>query len=717
MESNLIDILKGLNERQLEAVKYVDGPLLVLAGAGSGKTKVLTTRIAYLIQNGIGLDNILAITFTNKAAGEMKSRISKLLGYYTRNMQISTFHSFGLTLIKENYEYLGYDKNFVIFDSEDTLTIIKKIIKELNLDKDKYNPKAIRSKISSLKNDLIEPDMYKKYVATEYDENTYKIYKKYDETLYQNNSLDFDDLLILPIKLFMNKPDILKRYQEKFKYILIDEYQDTNEAQYKLTKMLASRYKNICCVGDADQAIYGFRGANYKNILNFERDYKDAKIINLEENYRSTTTILDAANSVIRNNKNRKEKNLFSKLGVGEKIEYYRATTGIDEVYYVVSKIKELSFNCKLKDIVILYRTNAQSRSFEDGLLKSNIPYKIVGGVNFYSRKEIKDLLAYLRIIINQNDNVSLERVINTPKRGIGTKTITSLMEQANLNNTSIYDAIISGKELLFKNIIEDLKTNVDKMSLVDFIDLVLDKSGLLAELKKEKTLDSEIRIENLEEFKSVAKAFEEESGVVSLSDFLLNISLITDNSEVKDESSDAVNLMTIHAVKGLEFPYVFLVGMEERLFPHVNCLDSEEEIEEERRLCYVAITRCMKKLFITNARLRLLYGIDQVNPISRFLTEIDSDLILNINEKQIEKTKEIDYNKNISGEVRDNYEEKDMTYEVGDFVYHENFGAGTVREIIENKKNPKLTLLKIAFKLPYGIKTLIYSHKSLKKM
>ena len=715
-----MDFLDNLNDRQLEAVKYINGPLLVLAGAGSGKTKVLTTRIAYLIENGISPSNILAITFTNKAASEMKSRISKLIGYSSRSMQISTFHSFGLTLIKENYEYLGYDKNFVIFDSDDSLTIVKKIIKEMNLDKEKFNPKAIRNKISGLKNDLIEPSMYKKYIQTEYDEVVYEVYKKYDDSLYKNNSLDFDDLLILPIKLFTKRSDILEKYQEKFKYILIDEYQDTNEAQYKLTKMLASKYKNICSVGDIDQAIYGFRGANYKNILNFEKDYKNTKIINLEENYRSTKTILDAANSVIKNNKNRKEKNLFSNLGIGDKIEYYRASTELEEVAFVIDKIKDLmNENISLNDMVILYRTNAQSRSFEDGLLKANIPYKIVGGINFYFRREIKDLLAYLRIIHNSNDNVSLERVINVPKRGIGEKTLSNLINVASLSNTSMYDAISCGKELSFKNIIEDLKTKVDTMSLVDFIDLVLDKSGLRDELKNEKTLEAEVRLENLEEFKSVARTFEEENGVISLEEFLLNVSLISDNSKIK-EITNGVSLMTIHAVKGLEFPYVFLVGMEERLFPHLNSLDTEEEIEEERRLCYVAITRCKTKLFITNARQRLMYGDYQINAVSRFISEIDSSLINDLSRKVIEKNNNLDYNRNVSDlkvNKNDNYEEKEMNYKVGDFVYHENFGAGTVLEVIENKKNPKLTLLKIAFKLPYGIKTLIYSHKSLSKM
>ena len=715
-----MDILENLNKEQIEAVKHIDGPLLVLAGAGSGKTKVLTTRIAYLISLGVSPDNILAITFTNKAAGEMKERISKLVGFSSKFMQISTFHSFGLKIVKENYEYLGYDKNFVIFDADDTLTIIKKILKDKNLDPDKFNPRAIRSQISKLKNDLIDSKKYSSFSLTEFEKVVLEVYKKYESELIKNNSLDFDDLLILPIKLFEKRKDLLLMYQERYKYILIDEYQDTNEAQYKLTKLLASKYKNICCVGDADQAIYGFRGANYKNILNFESDYKNALVIKLEENYRSSKTILDAANSVIKNNKNRKSKNLYSNLGIGDKITYYRANSGLDEVKYVVNKIKELKDNLvSLSDIVVLYRTNAQSRVFEDGLMKAGIPYKIVGGLNFYSRMEIKNLLAYLRLICNSNDNVSLERIINVPRRGIGTKTISNLYDKSYLFNVSLYDAIDSGKELVFKNMIEELKSIKDTMSLVEFIDLVLDKSGLRKELVEEKTLEADIRLENLEEFKSVAKSFEDEMGVVSLDDFLLNVSLITDNNDLK-EDNNSVSLMTIHAVKGLEFDYVFVVGLEEGLFPHQNSMFSEDELEEERRLCYVAITRCKKKLYLSNARMRLMYGSEQVYPISRFINEIDANLLENESKvvKYDEKNKKIDYNDSSEKiDVKSKYGDDEMNYKVGDLVYHEVFGMGTITNIILNEKDPKKTLLKIAFKLPYGIKTLIYSHKSLRKV
>ena len=715
-----MDLLASLNENQKEAVMYKDGPLLILAGAGSGKTRVLTTRIAYLIQEGINPYNILAITFTNKAAKEMKNRIYKLIDYFARDMQISTFHSFGLTIIKENFEYLGYDKNFVIFDSEDSLAIIKKILKDKNIDTDIYNPRVIRNKISSLKNELITPLMYKSKINGDLEEVIYEVYKKYEDNLIENNSLDFDDLLVLPIKLFTKRKDILEKYQERFKYILIDEYQDTNEAQYKLTNLLANKYKNICCVGDIDQAIYGFRGANYKNILHFEKDYKNTKIIFLEENYRSTMTILKAADSVIKHNKNRKDKKLYSNLGVGDKITYYRARTGFDEVAFVITEIKKLQEQgVSLKDMVILYRTNAQSRIFEDGLLKTNIPYKVVGGINFYSRMEIKNLLAYLRLIHNSSDNVSLERIINVPKRGIGTKSIENLLINSINNNTSMYDALSSPKELAFKDIISFLKEKKDTMPLTDFIELVLNKTGMKDEYLKEKTLEADVRLEYLEEFKSVAKSFEEENGVITLEDFLLNISLVTDNTEFKD-IENAISLMTIHSVKGLEFDYVFLVGMEENLFPHINSMENEEEIEEERRLCYVAITRSRKKLYITNARMRLLYGNDQINPVSRFVSEIDSSLIENFSVNFFEKNEKIDYNNNRDVpkvDKQENYEEKAMDYQVGDFVYHENFGSGRVVEIIPNRKDPQKTLLKIAFKLPYGVKTLIYSHKSLRKV
>ena len=697
--------ISDLNDRQQEAVLYNDGPLLVLAGAGSGKTRVLTTKIAYLMEEKeISPYNILAITFTNKAAKEMKDRITRLVGSVARNIQISTFHGFGLKLLRENCELLGYDSNFVIMDSDDSLTVVKKILKDLNYDSKLYNPKAIRNKISSCKNELMSPNDYEKYATSEYEKVVLEVYKKYEDKLKKNNSVDFDDLLILPIKLFRENSDVLQNYQERFKYVLIDEYQDTNEAQYILTKYVSAKYKNICVVGDIDQAIYGWRGANYKNILNFEKDYKDSKTILLEENYRSTKNILDAANDVIKNNKNRKDKNLWSNNGDGEKIKYYRSFNERDEAQYVIRKIKELvNREVSYRDIAVLYRTNAQSRILEEEMLKENMPYRVIGSFYFYNRKEIKDLIAYLRLIHNSRDNISLLRVINTPKRGIGLKTIDNLTLKADTLDISLYDAIDNGKELLFKKTIEDLKKVSENVTLTELIDKVLDATGMRKELEDENSLESEIRLENLEEFKSITKAFEEREGLISLEDFLLEISLVSDVEEYK-EDDNRVSLMTIHSVKGLEYDHVFVVGMEEGIFPHINSLMESSELEEERRLCYVAITRAKKDLHLVNARHRTLFGKEQVNPVSRFLNEIRSDLIVTNasdslnNETRKELKKE---------EV---FREEDVDYSVGDFVYHESFGTGRVVEVTN-------TLVSVAFKHPYGIRKLMKNHKKLSKV
>ena len=694
-------MIEELNEKQNEAVLYNEGPLLLLAGAGSGKTKVLTTKIAYLIsEKDVSPYNILAITFTNKAAKEMKERINALVGSLSKNIQISTFHSFGLKLLRENYKYLGYESNFSIMDSDDSLTIVKKILKNMGLDPKIYNPKAIRNKISSCKNELITPDAYTKFVVSEFEEVVHKVFTKYEQTLKENNSVDFDDLLILPIKLFKENKEVLEKYQERYKYILIDEYQDTNEAQYILTKMISSKYQNICCVGDNDQAIYGFRGANYKNILNFERDYPNSKVILLEENYRSTKNILDAANCVIRNNKNRKEKNLWSQKGDGEKIEYHKANDEKDEARYVINEIKKIISNGKNYDeIAILYRTNAQSRNLEEAFLQENMPYRVVGSFYFYSRKEIKDLIAYLRLIHNPKDNVSLLRVINTPKRGIGLRTIQNIIDKAEINNTSYYEAIEGSKELEFKELIEKLRKFSDNATLTELIDKTLEASGLKKELEDEKSLEADIRLENLEEFKSITRAFEEREGLVSLEDFLLEISLISDVEEYKDDTN-RVSLMTVHSVKGLEFDYVFVVGLEEGIFPHMNSMMDSSELEEERRLCYVAITRAREKLYLVNARSRMLFGQVQVNLPSRFVKEIDSNLLNTPIEKEADKTfvKE------------DKFYDEDVDYQVNDFVYHDVFGNGRVLEVTN-------TLITIAFNHPYVIKKLMKNHKALKKI
>lgn len=696
--------LEELNERQREAVLYNDGPLLIIAGAGAGKTKTLTTKIAYLIEKkNVAPENILAITFTNKAAKEMKDRLFKTIGQTAKYLQVSTFHSFGLKLLRENYDALGYDKNFVIMDSDDSLTVVKKIIKDIGYDPKIYNPRAIRNKISSCKNEMTTPEAYERYAASDFEKVVQEVYAKYEKKLQRNNSVDFDDLLLLPIELFKKNPDILNKYQDLYQYILIDEYQDTNEAQYILTKMLSAKNRKITCVGDDSQSIYSFRGANYKNILNFEKDYKDAKTILLEQNYRSTSNILDAANQVIKNNKMRKDKNLWTSRGIGEKIKYYRAYNERDEAQYVIRKIKELTNrNVEYKDIAVLYRTNAQSRVLEEEMLKENLPYRVIGSFYFYSRKEIKDLIAYLRLIHNSKDNVSLLRVINTPKRGIGLKTIENLTIQADAMGVSIYEAISSGKELEFKNQIEKLKEMSKDLTLTELIDKVLDASGMKKELEDEKTLEAEVRLENLEEFKSITKTFEEREGLISLEDFLLEISLISDVEEYKDDPN-RISLMTVHSVKGLEFDHVFVVGMEEGIFPHINSLMDNSELEEERRLCYVAITRAKDDLHLVNARRRTLFGKEQINPVSRFLGEINKDLIeTNVKDELPQKEEKIN-----TGEM---FREEDVDYQVGDFVYHETFGTGKVVEVTN-------TLVSVAFKHPHGIKKLMKNHKKLSKV
>ena len=697
--------IDNLNPKQKEAVLHKDGPMLVLAGAGSGKTKVLTSRIAYLIDNGVSPANILAITFTNKAAREMKERVINLVGYDANYIQISTFHSLGLKIIKENYEFLGYDKNFIILDSDDTLTIVKKLMKELNMNPKFYNAKQIRNKISSAKNELITPEKFKKI---EFDTQVVTLYKKYCQKLKQGNSVDFDDLLILPIKLFEISPNILESYQERYKYLLIDEYQDTNEAQYVFSKMLAAKYRNIFVVGDNDQAIYAFRGANFKNILNFEKDYPDCKTILLEENYRSTQTILNAANSVIKHNKKRKDKNLWSNNDIGEKIKYIKTDDEKSEGEFVTKEIKKLVNEKKVSydDIAVLYRTNAQSRSIEEAMLKANIPYKIIGSFYFYNRKEIKDLLCYLRLINNPKDDVSLMRVINVPKRGIGNVTIGHITDAAEQNNISMFEAITSGKELAFKQIIENLQKTCQNLSLTEMVEEVLEKSGMKEELTKEKTLENEIRLENLEEFKSITKNYEEEFGEISLDDFLNEISLVSDVTEHTD-GTNKVSLMTTHAVKGLEFDYVFIIGMEEGIFPHYNSImeGTNDAIEEERRLCYVAITRAKKDLWIINCKKRLLYGQTQCNAPSRFIAEID--------QKYIEQNKQTT---SLLNKITTKFNKKEMlnktptNYQIGDHVKHIDYGEGVVVNIDKS-------LITIAFPHPLGTKKFIKNHKSLTKV
>ncbi len=693
--------IETLNDKQKEAVQTTEGPLLVLAGAGSGKTKVLTTRIAYLVnQCDIAPYHILAITFTNKAAKEMKERIIGALGPMAYQIQISTFHSLGLLIMREHYDALGYEHNFTIIDSDDSLTLIKKILKDLNLDPKEYHPRAIRSKISGAKNELMTVEEYTKYVNTDFEEKVLEVYDRYQQKLKINNSLDFDDLLMLPIRLFREQPEILKAYQERFQYILVDEYQDTNEAQYILIKMMSAKYQNLCVVGDNDQSIYSFRGANYKNILNFEKDYPKAHVILLEENYRSTGNILRAANDVIRNNKERKEKKLWTQNEDGVKIGYHRSGDEKEEAYYVTKEIQRLiTDGVEEKEIAVLYRTNAQSRNMEEALLRAGIPYKVVGSFYFYNRKEIKDLISYLKLLYNPYDDISLLRVINVPKRGIGLKTVEALTNKASAEQTSLYHAIETGKELQFKQIITRLNEKRESCSLTELVDLILNETGMKQELVNENTIESEVRLENLEEFKSITKGFEERNGIVSLEEFLMEISLVSDVEEHKN-NNNVVTLMTVHSAKGLEFDHVFLIGMEESIFPHNNSLLDRHGLEEERRLCYVAITRAKKELHLVNAKRRMLYGMDNYNPPSRFIEEIDDNLLARDQE-------EMEFQHFLSSE---DIIDEDIEYGVGDKVHHSIFGTGVVLGI-----DPKI--LTVAFSHPHGIKKVLKGHKSLRKV
>ena len=692
-----MDYLSGLNEQQLEAVEHIDGPCLVMAGAGSGKTKVLTTRIINLIQNGINDYNILAITFTNKAAKEMRDRVDNMFG--SVRSFIGTFHSFGLKVIRENYRECGLERNFTIIDGEDGLAIIKKILKNNNYDPKKYSPYAIRNKISFIKNEMLSAAELDKFFNTDFDKLCVEVYYKYQKILEESNVVDFDDLLSKPVILFRERADILEEYQEHFQYILIDEYQDTNPVQYKMCKLLAQKHRNIFVVGDMNQSIYAFRQADYKNILNFEKDYKDCKVIKLEENYRSTNNILNAANCVISNNNNRKDLKLWSKNGDGLKIKYMRAYDERHEVTLIMSEIlKLIELGYYRHDIAVLYRTNAQSRVIEEGLLGKGIPYKVVGSFYFYNRKEIKDLIAYLRLIYNPHDGISLRRVINVPKRGIGEAAIRNLENTSEENGMSLFDNLSTKKELEFKSLIEALIKDSESSSLTELIDLILDKTGMKRELELDMSLENELRLENLMEFKSITSSFEERSGSVNLGDFLEEISLIADMQQHK-EDGDEITLMTIHSAKGLEFKVVFLVGMEEGIFPHINSLMESDGLEEERRLCYVGITRAKERLYLTNAKRRMLYGKETMNHPSRFIDEIQDDLIER--DEVAREEKKIDHE---SVYVEGNNDD----LKIGDTIDHETLGIGVVVKVDNS-------LIDVAFKS--GVKKLMKNHKSIRKV
>ena len=689
------DLLKNLNDEQIEAVKHNEGPCLVLAGAGSGKTKVLTNRIAYLIENGVRDYNILAITFTNKAAKEMRDRVYNLVGDVSSF--IGTFHSLGLRIIRENCGYLNLPSNFSIIDSDDVLTVIKKILKDMNLDTKQYSPSYIRNRISFIKNQMLSEMELDKFFNTPIDKIVVDVYYKYNERLIASAAVDFDDLLLMPVRLFEHNKEILEHYQERYKYILIDEYQDTNPVQYKLSKLLASKYKNIFVVGDMNQSIYAFRQADYHNIVNFEKDYANAKTIKLEHNYRSTNNILNAANDVICHNKERKDLRLYSDKGDGPKITYLRSYDEKHEISLVIDEINKLYLDgYEPKDVAILYRTNAQSRVIEEVFASKGIPYKIYGSYYFYNRKEIKDLISYLKLIYNDKDEISLRRIINVPKRGIGDSAIKDIELRANLNQCSMYDALESKKELEFKDIIESIKKTSENLSLTELIDEVLDKSGMKKELEDSHLIEDETRLENLMEFKSITASYEERTGSVNLGDFLEEISLVSDQAN-HTEDGNVVTLMTLHSAKGLEFPVVFMVGMEEGIFPH-NMSIMEDNIEEERRLCYVGITRAKEKLYLTNAKRRMLYGKDQMNVPSRFIAEIKDDLLekneINKEEKIIKK-----------GEM---YTKDNSDIVKGSIIDHTEYGLGAVIDVSGS-------LITVAFKC--GVKKLMKNHKSITKV
>lgn len=639
-------LLAHMNEKQREAVLHTEGPLLVMAGAGSGKTRVLTHRIAYLMeQHHVPSTNILAITFTNKAAKEMKERLVRLVGEQAQWMWISTFHSMCVRILRQESEKLGYKTSFGIADPAEQQSLMKQIVKRRNLDPDKHDPRMILHAISQAKNELQTPKEYQQLHTGYIEKITGACYEEYQKELKKNQTMDFDDLIMLTVQLFEQFPHVLAHYQQKFHYIHVDEYQDTNEAQYKLVQLLAGRHHNICVVGDADQSIYGWRGANMENILNFEKDYPTATVVLLEQNYRSTQTILQAANDVIGHNKKRKEKNLWTQNDKGEAIHYYRSQDERDEARFIVDQIRHWGRNGKqLRDIAVLYRANAQSRAVEDALVKSNIAYRMVGGHRFYDRLEIKDILAYLRLLVNPDDDMSFRRIINTPKRGMGDKTIEKLSQFAALHQWSLLEAShnailanMKGKSLATLQQFAQLFNRPEELrfsSLAAFVEEFLYSTGYIQQYELNPSLENQARLENIQEFLTVVQQFEKErvlsdtqGNAALLVEFLTDVSLLSDSTEEED-AGNAVTLMTLHAAKGLEFPVVFMIGMEDGIFPSRRSFDEENKLEEERRLAYVGITRAEEVLYVTNAYRRTLYGDSQSNPESMFLKEIRSDII-----------------------------------------------------------------------------------------
>lgn len=721
-----MSIYDTLNAEQREAVFHTEGPLLILAGAGSGKTRVLTHRIAYLIEEkGINPWNILAITFTNKAAGEMRERVDDIVGFGSESIWVSTFHSTCVRILRRHIDRLGYDNNFTIYDSDDQKTLMKDVCKLLQIDTKTYRERTILSAISSAKDEMVTPEEYELNAYGDFSKKKIaETYKEYERQLKANNALDFDDLLVKTVQLFQTQPEILEYYQDRFRYIMVDEYQDTNTVQFKLISLLAAKYKNLCVVGDDDQSIYKFRGANIQNILSFEKEFEHTKVIKLEQNYRSTSTILDAANAVIKNNVGRKAKSLWTENGEGEKIQFRQFDTAYDEAEYIVGDIRERVDNGKAAycDHAVLYRTNAQSRLFEEKMITANIPYKIVGGVNFYARKEIKDLLAYLKTIDNGKDDLAVRRIINVPKRGIGLTTVNRITEAAQQRGISFYEALCSadlvpglGRSISklesFAAMIEYFRKEAEHLSITELMEEILTETGYVEELKAEGEEEAEARLQNIDEFLNKIAAYEEscEEELPTLSGFLEEVALVADIDSL-DEESDYVVLMTLHSAKGLEFPYVYLAGMEDGIFPSYMTITADDptEIEEERRLCYVGITRAKKELAMTCARRRMIRGETQYNKMSRFLKEVPPQL-LSIG-KIVEK-EELELPKqNAYVQAKQSFQAKPfmiskpvqqfgvksgegLSYGVGDRVRHMKFGEGTVTAITEGGRDYEVSV------------------------
>lgn len=724
-----MSIYDTLNEQQREAVYCTDGPLLILAGAGSGKTRVLTHRIAYLIEEkGVNPWNILAITFTNKAAGEMRERVDNLVGFGSESIWVSTFHSTCVRILRRHIDRLGYDTNFTIYDTDDQKTLMKDVCKQVQIDTKVYKERNLLAAISAAKNEMISAQEYALNAQGDFGkEKIAKVYQEYEKQMHANNALDFDDLLVKTVQLFETQPDVLENYQERFRYIMVDEYQDTNTVQFQLVSLLAGKYRNLCVVGDDDQSIYKFRGANIKNILNFEQEFPDATVIKLEQNYRSTGNILDAANAVISNNVGRKDKQLWTDNGEGEKIKFCQFDTGYDEAEYIADDIeREVRNGASYNDHAILYRTNAQSRLFEERFVAQNIPYKIVGGVNFYARREIKDVLAYLKTIDNGKDDLAVRRIINVPKRGIGLTTINRIQESAASRGIGFYDALL-GLDLIpgvargaaklegFVALIEYFKGVAETLSLSDLLQEVIDKTGYIESLEAEGKEEAETRIENIDELRSKVAVYEEsrldQDEKPTLSGFLEEVALVADIDSL-DEEQDYVVLMTLHSAKGLEFPHVYLAGMEDGLFPSYMTVtsDDREDMEEERRLCYVGITRAEQKLTMTSAMRRMVRGETQYNKVSRFMKEIPLELLDNGNRslKMFEERQEIPKQtaytqakqtfkaKAFSAAAPKQFavsKEKGLDYVVGDRVRHMKFGEGIVTQITEGGRDFEVTV------------------------